>query len=246
VNVARWIYVFGAVVLDGGVALVAGLLPERWLERHQEQMVGFAAGVLLATTFLDLLPEAVRQLSIGSTLSLVLASLTVMIVLESTIGHRGKSGKGRRRAGGFAAVLLGADAFHNAADGAAIAAAFLASMRLGVLTATAVIIHEVPEEMADYVLLRRNGMPRGRALVAMAGVQLTAALGAIATLIGATAWAPISAGALAIAAGTFLHIAEVDLIPAVLNPVGPRNRRTNVLAALLLGIAFVIAESSGK
>ena len=242
-SIARWIYVFGAVVLDGCAALVAGLLPERWLERHQEQMVGFAAGVLLATTFLDLLPEALRQLSIGPTLSLVLASLTAMVVLESTVGHRGKHGKGRHRARGFAAVLLGADAFHNTADGAAIAAAFLASTRLGVLTAAAVIIHEVPEEMADYVLLRRNGMPRARALFAMAGVQLTAALGATATLIGATAWRPISAAALAVAAGTFLHIAEVDLVPTVLEPVGPRQRRTNALIAFLLGIAFVVAES---
>jgi zinc and cadmium transporter len=222
---------------------VAGLVPERWLTRAREPLVGFAAGVLLATTFLDILPEALGELSTPVVLALVLASMTVMLVLEWTIGHRGQLGDSARTRG-LATILLGADAFHNAADGAAIAAAFVASTRLGVITAAAVIIHEVPEEVADYVLLRRAGMPRLRALVAMAGVQLTAAIGAIATLIGAAAWRPVSAVALAVAGGTFLHIAEVDLIPTVLERGSTRRRRAEVLLALLAGLAVVVAESA--
>ena len=242
-STARWIYVFVAVALDGCAALVAGVIPERWLERSREPLIGFAAGVLLATTFLDILPESLRRLSMAAVLALVLASLTVMVVLEWTIGHRGRHGPGARP-GGLATILLGADAFHNAADGAAIAAAFLASTRLGVIAAVAVIIHEVPEEVADYVLLRRAGMSRPRAIVAMACVQLTAAIVAVATLVSATAWQPVSAVALAIAGGTFLHIAEVDLIPTVLERGGTRQRRVEVLLALLAGIGLVVAESA--
>lgn len=116
---------------------------------------------------------------------------------------------GRRRldtlkGGRLAAMLLGADAFHNAADGAAIAASFLVSPRLGIITSVAVIAHEVPEELADYVLLRNSRLTRGWALLAMTGVQLTAGIGALITLLSAAAWQNVSGLALGIAAGTFL------------------------------------------
>lgn len=240
VTVPKCIYVFVAILLDGCAALVAGLLPERWLERTREPMIGFAAGVLLGTTFLDILPEAQRQLSSPAVLGIVLASLTVMVLLEWTIGHRGKHGTGVRS---IATILLGADAFHNMADGAAIAAAFFVTPRLGVITAAAVIIHEVPEEVADYVLLRRAGLSRARALAAMAGVQLTAAFGAVVALVAASAWRQVSGIALAIAGGTFLHIAEVDLIPTVLARDGTRRRRAEVLVGLLGGIGLAVTET---
>ncbi|HVU51849.1 MAG TPA: ZIP family metal transporter [Polyangia bacterium] len=236
-----WIWVMAAVVLDGGAALVAGLVPEGWLEAARDPLVGFAAGVLLATTFLDVLPETLRALPPQAALAIVLGTLAVMIVLEWTIGHRATSGAGARR---LAAILLGADAFHNVADGAAIAAAFLASPRVGLITAGAVIVHEVPEEVADYVLLRQAGLSRGRALAAMTGVQLTAAVGAIATLVGSAASPLVSSFALAVAGGTFLHIAEVDLVPTFLAGRARGRRRARAVLALCAGIALVIVGTN--
>jgi zinc and cadmium transporter len=241
VTVAVCVDVAIAIVLDGGAALVAGVIPERWLDRARVPLLGFTAGVLLATCFLDIIPEATAQIGVTSTLAAVLCSMFLMVVLEWSVGHRGARGGNARR---LAAVLLGADAFHNTADGAAIAAAFLSSTRLGVITAAAVIVHEVPEEVADYVLLRRAGMPRGRAIVAMAGVQLTAAIGAVAVLVGASAWRHASGFALAIAAGTFLHIAEVDLVPTVVEPGASRRSRAEALVGLLAGAAVVLAQLS--
>jgi zinc and cadmium transporter len=237
---ATWIYVAVAIVLDGCAALVAGLIPEGWIARARMPMLGFAAGILLGTTFLDLLPEAMSQLSPATVLAVALGSLLTMVLLEWTIGHRAAAGSGRGR---LAVTLLGADAFHNAADGAAIGAAFVLSPRLGVITALAVIAHEVPEEVADYVLLREAGMSKRRALLAMAGVQLTAAIGAIVALAGASFWKHVSGVALSIAAGTFLHIAEVDLVPTVLEMVGRRRERVVALGALLFGVGVVVAET---
>ena len=91
----------------------------------------------------------------------------------------------------------------------------LISGRLGVITAIAVIAHEVPEELADYVLLRNSDLTRRQALIAMTGVQLTAGIGAALTLLSAAAWKQVSGLALGIAAGTFLYIAFADLMPTV-------------------------------
>jgi zinc and cadmium transporter len=203
-------------------------------------MIGFACGVLLGTTFFDLLPEAMTQLSIPTALGTVLGSMTLMLLLEWTIGRRGTAAPGPGR---LATILLGADGFHNAADGGAIGAAFLVSPRLGVITAAAVIIHEVPEELADYVLLRKAGMSRWRAIMAMAAVQLTAAIGAACALVGASLWARVSGVALAVAAGTFLHIAEVDLVPSIIGTGTEGRVRRGPLMGLLLGIALVVVET---
>lgn len=126
-SASTWLFVLAAVALDGGAALVAGLIPEGWLERSREPLIGFASGVLLATTFLDVLPEVLHRLSAPTALGLVLGTLVVMVVLEWTIGHRATQRTEARR---LTTVLLGADGFHNVADGAAMAAAFIASPRL--------------------------------------------------------------------------------------------------------------------
>jgi zinc and cadmium transporter len=233
-----WIYVFVAVALDGCAALVAGLIPEAKLARAREPLVGFTAGVLICTAFLDMLPEALAELPAVAVLAAVAATLAAMVLLEWTTGHRVTTETGPRR---LALVLLGADGLHNAADGAAIAAAFVTSPRLGAITAAAVIVHEVPEEVADYVLLRKSGMSRTRALVALTGVQLTAAIGALLTLLGTAVWKQITPFALAIAAGTFLHIAEVDLIPTVIAPGPSSRRRAEAVVGFIFGLAVVVA-----
>lgn len=236
-------YVVLAVILDGGAALIAGLLPERALERARQPLVGFAAGVLMGTTFLDLLPEALEQAPAGRgvlpVLAVVLGVLVLMLIVEWAL-----RGRPERQAAGLAGVLLGADAIHNVADGAAIAAAFLIAPRLGGVTSIAVIVHEVPEEIADYVFLRQQGMTRRRAVLAMAAVQLTAGLGAAFTFAGAALWKGAAGIVIAVAAGTFLHIVEVDLLPMLFEARGGARRAATLLAlgaglgVAVLGIAL--------
>jgi zinc and cadmium transporter len=233
-----WIYTLVAVALDGGAALVAGLIPERSLARARVPLIAFTAGVLIGTACLDLLPEALAGLPPLTVLGTFAGTLAAMVLLEWTMGHRLTSGTGTRR---LAPILLGADGLHNAADGAAIAAAFSSSPRLGLIAAAAVIVHEVPEEVADYVLLRKSGMSRAKALAALTGVQLTAAIGAVLTLLGTAAWKQMAPLALAVAAGTFLHIAEVDLVPTVIAPGPSRRRRAEAVLGFVTGLGVVVA-----
>ena len=113
---------------------------------------------------------------------------------------------------------------------------FLVSPRLGLVTSLAVIVHEVPEELADYALLRTTGLPRRTALFWLAAVQLTAGAGAAATWLVSSLLAPAQDAILAIAGGTFVHIAVVDLLPAMF-----RARRVSAFVACAAGVLCLLA-----
>jgi zinc and cadmium transporter len=235
----NWIWITAAIVVDGAAALVGGLLPDAWLIRRRAGLLGFAAGTLLVAAMLNILPEAIAARGPGALWWSAGSFVGVALAEWALSGHV-------HRRGGTAApvpplTLLGSDALHNVADGMAIAAAFVISVPLGVVTSLAVILHEVPEEIGDYVLLRAAGVPKRRALLALAGVQATAGAGAFGTLVAAAQTERLTGIALSIAAGSFLFIAATDLLPEVLrSDAGPRERSEAalgfVLGALVIGV----------
>lgn len=225
-----WLWVASFVVLDGAAALVGGLLPDRWLLRHRPVMLGFAAGALLSVAVIDLVPEAVasRGAIVIPWLVTGIVALAALDYLFGAHGHHEHS---------VAYALLGSDAVHNFGDGVAIAGAFLHSTHLGVITSIAVLVHELPQELADYAILREARIAKGRSLVWLALVQLTAGLGAAVTLLGATLGNG-HAIVLAIAGGTFIYIALVELMPDVLRK-GPRRERLAAVVGLAVGVAAI-------
>jgi zinc and cadmium transporter len=228
-----WLWVTGAVVIDGACALVGGLLPDRWLHRHRPLMMGFAAGALLAAALLDMLPEAVQSRGV-LVLPWLLGSMVVLAAFEWLLGVHDHHEHGRNP---LPYALLASDAFHNFGDGIAIAAAFLMSTHLGIVTSLAVIIHETPEELADYAVLRAAHIGKRNALIWLTAVQMTAGLGAAVTLLGAS----LGHGGgefLAVAAGTFIYIALVELMPDVLRG-GPARDRWAALGGLVLGVGAI-------
>jgi zinc and cadmium transporter len=221
-----WWWVAAMVVLDGAAGLAGAAIPERWLARYRAPMLGFATGAVLASGTAEILPEAVH---LAGWVVLVWAGLAVIVlgVAEALM---------RRRTGPVTPIaLLGSDALHNIGDGMAIAAAFLVSIHLGLVTSFAVIVHEVPEEIADYALLRASDVGKRNALLALAGVQLTAAIGAIGTLVASTAIARSEPTIMSIAGGTFAYIAIVDLVPELV-----RMRALSALVAAIVGAACVL------
>jgi zinc and cadmium transporter len=110
-------------------------------------------------------------------------------------------------------LILAGDAFHNFVDGVLIAAAFLADFRLGLTTTLAVMVHEIPQEIGDFVVLLHAGYARARALlfnVMASFASLAGALVAYAVLEYAQS---LTQYALALAAACFIYIAVADLIP---------------------------------
>lgn len=239
----EWAWIAAAITFNGAVALVGGLLPEAWLERRRAGLFGFAAGTLLLVALLDILPEAIESRGVEALWWCAGGFIAVALAEWSLSSHV------HRRGGGAPAAvppltLLASDALHNITDGMAIAAAFLISVPLGVVTSLAVILHELPEELGDYVLLRAAGVSKRRALLALAGVQGTAALGAFGTLAAASQAASLAGIALSIAAGTFLFIAATDLLPEVLRKGTTRHERTESVIGFGFGAAVVAIQAA--
>lgn len=241
------LYTWLAVLADGVAGLAGGLLSEQWLRRHLQVFVGFAAGALLTAVFLELLPEAVATEG-ASAFRWAFASFMVLAVMEWLMGHHhhGTSDSHHHphhhhdfpgtQSRTLPAALLTSDGLHNLGDGAAVAAAFLVSPEAGIATALAIIAHELPQEVGDYALLRAAGFSRARALIALTLVQLTAALGAGAVLLGSHLVQNLEGIVLAIASGTFLYIGATDLLPEMrsASPAEGRGQWLGVLGGLAL------------
>jgi len=109
-------------------------------------------------------------------------------------------------------VILG-DSIHNFCDGIIIAAAFLADTRLGVVTSLAIIAHEIPQEVGDYIVLLNAGFSRAKALFYNAVSGLSAVVGGIVGYFIVGPWEALFPYLLVIAASSFIYVAVADLIP---------------------------------
>lgn len=129
-------------------------------------------------------------------------------------------------------VIIG-DSIHNALDGILIAAAFLTSFPLGLVTTFAVAAHEIPHRVGDFAILVHSGMSRGRALVMNMATGLTSVLGGIAAFFGLQRALGALPYALAFAASGFLYIAVAGLIPGLHRRADPR---TSLAQVVLMGL----------
>jgi ZIP Zinc transporter len=75
------------------------------------------------------------------------------------------------------ALIVVGDTIHNFVDGVLIAAAFMNSTELGIVAAAAIIAHEIPQEVGDFLILLHSGYSRRQALA----LNL---LSSLATLVG--------------------------------------------------------------
>jgi zinc and cadmium transporter len=158
--------------IAGGVlsVLVAGLVAYGALLRFVPRLLSFAVGALLGAALLNLLPEALESgADVHSVLATVLAGLIAFFVLEKLSlwrhahppdpdgeahdhHHHAHAGDAHSRRAAGTLVIMG-DSLHNFVDGVLIAAAFLADPAIGWTTAVAVIAHEIPQEIGDFLVL---------------------------------------------------------------------------------------------
>jgi zinc and cadmium transporter len=134
-------------------------------------------------------------------------------------------------------VLVG-DSLHNALDGALIAAGFLGSVELGVLTTFAVAAHEIPHRVGDFAILVQAGLSRPRALLLNLATGVASVLGAVVAYFGLRETQRALPYALAFAAAGFLYIAVAGLIPGLHRRADPRASAIQVLL-IAAGIAVV-------
>jgi zinc and cadmium transporter len=248
----------------GGIASAAFAIVFLWLREEYSarilpHFISFATGALLGAALLALLPEAIEGAGPGGAhgigLALVLG-LGVFFVIEKLVlwwharahdeggadahAAHGHGGHERAREHASGVLVLVGDSLHNALDGVLIAAAFLTSVSLGLVTTFAVAAHEIPHRVGDFALLVHAGLSRPRALLLNLATGIASMLGAgvaYFALQRATGALPY---ALAVAAAGFLYIAVAGLIPGLHRRIDARTSATQVVL-IGLGIALIAA-----
>ena len=230
--------VISALSLVGAVTLT--IAPER-LRRGLIVLVAFAAGALLGDAFVHILPEVAESeagFDLAASLSLVLG-VVVFFVLEKVLHWHHSHLPTEEVMHPVATMNLVGDGLHNFIDGAIVAAAFTVSPELGIATAVAVGLHEIPQELGDFGILVHSGVTPARALF------LNVATGALAILGGAVALVAgsvteIERPLLPFTAGAFVYIASTDLIPELHKEPEPAKSVVQVVA-LIGGVGTMVA-----
>lgn len=140
----------------------------------------------------------------------------------------------------FTYLTLVGDGFHNFIDGMVIAASFMASFQLGVVTTLAIILHEIPQELSDFAILVYGGFTKKKALLFNFASALMAIIGALTGYFISDFVQGFSNFIMPLTAGGFIYIAMSDLIPEV-HKESNQKRATLAFVAFLLGIVFMAA-----
>ncbi len=245
--------------LAGGVlsVVVAASLTVGLLTRLVKSLVSLSAGVLLGTALLHVLPEAFESgASPQSLFATLLAGLLFFWLLEKAElyrhdhhhegdGHHHHDHFDRQRAGrGGISVLVG-DTVHNFCDGIIIAAAFLADAKLGVVTAVAILAHEIPQEAGDYIVLLNAGFSRRKALLFNALSGLAAVLGGLLGYWLVVPWQGVLPFLLVVASSSFIYVAVADLLPQLQQRLSWRETLVQV-AWLAAGLGLVLRAAEGR
>lgn len=192
-----------------------GVITLKWstekIKKINFGLISLAAGSLIGDSFFHLLPEATEEASLTPWLALTFG-LLAFFVLEKIIHwrhcHVPTSDSHPHPLG---TMNLVGDFLHNFIDGLVLANAFLVNPILGLTTAIAIFIHEIPQEISDFGVLLHAGYSRSRAIRLNFLSSLSAILGAILAIIFQAQWSTQSL--LAFTAGGFIYIATADLLP---------------------------------
>ncbi len=254
----------GTLAAGIGSVWLAALLSVGVLARSTHHMLSLAAGSLLATAFMHLLPEAFESQAGSKDLFMTLLIGLVFFFLldKAELWHHGHEhhhdshdagqhddhahahGHAHPQVQGHPAPVSGSwavltgDSVHCFGDGILIASAFMADVRLGVLAALAVLVHEVPHHMGDLMVLRAGSSNKRMALVK---VSLAGAITAIGGLVGfwlveqLREYLPYF---LVVASSSFIYVALADLIPQLQKRLSARQTVAQI-AWLVVGIGLV-------
>ncbi len=231
----------GLLALSTDEARVRALVP---------LLTSVAAGALIGAATVDLIPEALaRHVDPVVLVVAVAVGFAGFWLLEQALHRAARISRGRpgdrevpRRSQPIVALNFIGDALHNAADGAMIAAAFLAAPRVGVIATLAIVLHEIPRELGSFGIFLHGGLSVRRAAVyngltgvaALGGAALTLAIG-MRVVSAATIMLPL-------AAGTFLYVAG-SIVRTTL-PTLPSARARQRWLVLAAGALLATAAAS--
>jgi len=241
------LYIIVAVIIGsvGSVGL-AGLLfvfPNNKLIVISEMLISLAGGTLLGAAFIGMIPKAISLVDEKiMILDYVLLGILVFFVIEKFILWRACYNKDcTRHQNASAQLILIGDAFHNFIDGVIIVTAFHASIPFGIGISFSVFAHEVPQEIADFGILIKNGFSRKKAIVFNMLSAVTALIGAFVAYFALDIVKSIVPYVLAFSASSFIYIALADLVPQMHKTTKIKKSISQILLIIFgIGIIYFI------
>lgn len=213
-------------------------LNEKALHKILIILVAFASGALLGGSFFHLIPESYGKIGDAS-LTYILLSILLFFVIEKFLRWR-HCHKVECDTHAFAYLNLIGDGVHNFIDGIIIAASFLSSIELGIVSAIAVIMHEIPQEIGDFGVLVYGGFSKMKALSYNFLSQISSIFGAIFTyyLISYVNIDSFLPYLISLAAGGFIYIGATDLFPELHKREVVKDSIIQLIA-IILGIVVI-------
>ncbi len=243
----------GAVSLVSLIGLATLSMRQDFLRRVLFLLISLAAGALLGDAFIHLLPEAFAEADALAVSLSALGGILAFFILEKFLHWHHSHGDDEyspehARIHPVGRLVLVSDGIHNLVDGLAIGAAFMVSTEIGIATAIAIALHEIPQEIGDFGLLLHAGYSRGKALFMNLLSALTAFAGlGLAFILGET-FAPAIPLIAAFSAGMFIYIALADLVPELQKTTGGKRSAAQafvILLGILAMIGLTMAEAPG-
>lgn len=236
-----------ALLASGAVALsaVIGAVffgDSKKLTGIQRFVVPLTVGILLAFVLYELLPETLALSSTYGGLVIGLGFIA-FYVLSNYIHQRfhtvlNEEDCDRKTA---AYLLLVGDAVHNLSDGVILGTAFLVDPTVGVATAFAIALHEIPQEIVEFGVLIRAGYSRIEALVRNLISASTVVVGTAGTILFAGYFGEYVWVITGLAAGNLLYVAASELLPKIHGNLKHYGNIWHATAAILIGFLFMVA-----
>jgi len=245
-TVLLWII---AACIAGGVlsVLCAALFALNARMHWINSLVSYAIGALLGAVFLNILPEAMETGSSAAAVSgTVLAGILLFFTLEKLLlwrhcHHDDCEVHEHDTHGRSGTMIMVGDTFHNFVDGVIVAAAFLVDINLGIVTALAIIAHEIPQEVGDFLILLHSGYSKAQALLVNVVSSLAMLAGGVLAYFSLQFMQSVVPTLLALAASSMIYVAVADLIPGLHKRTQLRDTLQQIILIVLgVGSIFLV------
>ncbi|HSH97721.1 MAG: ZIP family metal transporter [Methylophilaceae bacterium] len=203
-------------------------------------LVSYAIGALLGAVFLEILPHAFHVASsIENMAATILIGILLFFVLEKLVlwrhchgdeceahtTHTHEDSKNHHDGGRSGMMIMVGDTFHNFVDGILISAAFMVDIKVGLVTALAIIAHEIPQEVGDFLILLHSGYTKKQALLFNLLSTLATVVGSVIAYFALQSIQGVIPTILGLAAASMIYVAVADLIPGL-------HKRTELKATI--------------
>lgn len=227
-----------SVSVVAGVVTTSGIFAIRrfevWARHNITYFACFAAGVLIAVSFLHIIPTSFAMSSQAP--PCLFAGYLFMLVFNRFLTAY-VCDKPETAEYALGLVPLAGIGFHSFLDGVVYSVSFSVSMLTGVLVASGMVLHEFPEGVVTYTLLVRSGFSERRSfLLAFFAAAVTTPLGTLASYpFVSRIGSPLLGIMLAFSAGALIYVGATHLLPRA-----EREPRKYSLVALAAGVLVAV------